>query len=58
MRCQAYRQPGSSWRRFKDNIKKYHKEIGWKCVDWMFVGQEGDQGLTPVNRVTVMFRVC
>jgi hypothetical protein len=37
--------------RWKDNIRMDHIEIGWECVDWIQLAQDGDHLLAPVNTV-------
>jgi hypothetical protein len=34
---------GVSRCRWKDNIKMYLREIGWKGVDWMYLTQDREQ---------------
>jgi hypothetical protein len=33
---------GRPWHRWEDNIKMYHKEIGWDGVDWIYLAQDGE----------------
>jgi hypothetical protein len=37
--------------RWKDNIRMYLREIGWKSVDWMHLAQDRDQWWTLVSTV-------
>jgi hypothetical protein len=37
------RSPGRTWRRWRDNITVYYKEIGYKFVDWIHLAQDRDQ---------------
>lgn len=33
---------GRSWRRYEDNVKMCLQEIGWKCVDLIYLAQDSD----------------
>jgi hypothetical protein len=35
--------------RWEDDIRRNLKEIGWKCVDWMHLGQDMYQWRSLVN---------
>jgi hypothetical protein len=34
---------GRSRRKWKDNIRKAHRAIGWEVVDWIHLSQDIDQ---------------
>jgi hypothetical protein len=38
-------------RRRVDNIKMYLREIGWVGMDWIYLAQDRDQWMAPVNTV-------
>jgi hypothetical protein len=38
-------------RRWVDNIKTYHKEIGWDGMDWIHLAQNRDRWRALVNMV-------
>jgi hypothetical protein len=42
---------GRPRRRWMDNIKIDHREIGWDRVDWIDMAQDRDQWRAPVNTV-------
>jgi hypothetical protein len=42
---------GRPRRRWMDNIKMDHREIGWDCMDWIDLAQDGDQWRALVNTV-------
>jgi hypothetical protein len=37
--------------RWEDNIRMDLRETGWECVDWMLLGQDGNQKQTLVSAV-------
>jgi hypothetical protein len=41
-------RPRSRW---VDNIKMDLREIGWGCMDWIYMAQDRDQCRTLVNTV-------
>jgi hypothetical protein len=43
-----HRRPSRRW---KGNIRPYLREIGWEGVDWIHLGQNGDQWRAVVNMV-------
>jgi hypothetical protein len=45
------RSPVRQRRRWEDNIKIYHREIGWEGVDWIQVGRDRNQWQALVNKV-------
>jgi hypothetical protein len=40
---------GRPRRRWVDNIKIYHREIGWDGMDWIDLAQDRDQWRALVN---------
>jgi hypothetical protein len=42
-------QLGRLIRRWEDNIKMDHRELGWEGVDWMHLAENMDQWLALVN---------
>jgi hypothetical protein len=42
---------GRPRRRLVDNIKINLREIGWDCVDWIYMAQDRDQWRILVNTV-------
>jgi hypothetical protein len=42
---------GRPWRRWKYNIRKDLREIGWEDVDWMHVAQDRNQWQVLMNTV-------
>jgi hypothetical protein len=45
------RPPGRPRRRWKDNIVRYLRKIGWKCVDYMHPAEERNKWPALVNTV-------
>jgi hypothetical protein len=37
--------------KWRDSIKMDFREIGWDCMDWIFLGQDMDQWKALVNAV-------
>jgi hypothetical protein len=50
-KSEGKRPLGRPRRRLEDNIRMYHKEIGWEGMDWSHVAQDKDQGRALVNTV-------
>jgi hypothetical protein len=48
---QGKRPPGRPRRRWVENIKMDHKEIGWDGMDWIDLPQDMDQWRAIVNTV-------
>jgi hypothetical protein len=44
----SLRRPRYRW---EDNIRMDLKEIGWKCMDWMYLAQDRNQWRAVVNTV-------
>jgi hypothetical protein len=42
---------GRPRRRWEDNIKIYLREIGWCCIDWIYLDQERAQWRALVDAV-------
>jgi hypothetical protein len=49
--CQGKRPLGRPGRRWVDNIKMDHGEIGWDGMDWIDLVQNRDQWMALVNTV-------
>lgn len=47
---------GRPWRRWKENIKMYFKEIGFEGVDWINVARDMDK-LRAVCKAMMNFRI-
>jgi hypothetical protein len=48
---ESERLMGRPRRRWVNNIKMYHREIGWKIMDWIDLTQDWDQWRDLVNTV-------
>jgi hypothetical protein len=42
---------GKPWRRWKDNIKMYLREVAWGGMDWINVAQDRDRWRALVNAI-------
>jgi hypothetical protein len=47
----GYRQLGRPRHRFEDNIKRCLTEIGWSCMDWIHLAQDGASGGLLLTRL-------
>jgi hypothetical protein len=50
-KSEGKRPLGRTRRRWKDNTRMYHTEIGWEVVDWIHLAESRDQWRVLVDTV-------